>query len=253
MADIDTQPSPAGKFVTGRKLPNLANSSNEMDAGYKRRTATDEIFEGIYADIMSLRLKPGTKISEAEVAKQYNVSRHPIRDAFTRLNNLGLILIRPQRATTVRKISLTEVANARFLRMAIEIEVVRTACTKRNGEHLKSLDANMAEQAKTVESGDFQEFQRLDVEYHRLLCLSANCEFAFQSISQTKTQVDRLCTISLSHPADFSQAFDDHAQILEKLKKRDIEGISTMMRAHMSRLDMTIVESKIQHQDYFTE
>lgn len=253
MSDFESQQSTAGKLVTGKRLPNLASSTNKMGASFKRRTATDEIFEGIYADIMSLRLKPGTKISEAEVAKQYDVSRHPIRDAFTRLNNLGLILIRPQRATMVRKISLQEVANARFLRMAIEIEVARTACTKHNDEHLALLDANMAKQARTVETGDFQEFQLLDVEFHRLLCIAADCEFAFQSISQTKTQVDRLCTISLSHPKDFSQAFDDHTQILKTLKNKDVEGISALTRDHMSRLDMTIVESKILHQDYFTE
>lgn len=239
--------------MTENKLLNFATPTQDIASNFKRRTATDEVFDGIYADIMSLTLKPGTKISEADFAKQYNVSRHPIRDAFTRLSNMGLILIRPQRATMVRKISLKEVANARFLRMAIEIEVSRTACLKRNDTHLKLLEANIAEQKKTVDTGDFQTFQQLDVEFHRLLCLAADCEFAFQSISQTKTQVDRLCTISLSHPEDFSQAFEDHVTIYNDLKNKDVEGISASVRAHMSRLDLTIVDSKALHDDYFTE
>lgn len=241
------------KIITENNLLNFATPAQDKLANFKRRTATDEVFDGIYADIMSLTLKPGTKISEADFAKQYNVSRHPIRDAFNRLSNLGLILIRPQRATMVRKISLREVANARFIRMSIELEVAKNACEKHNDAHIKAIEDNMAEQQKTVETGDFQTFQQLDVEFHRLLCLAADCEFAFQAISQTKTQVDRLCTISLSHPEDFSQAYDDHLQIVQHLKDRNVEGICTAMRDHMSRLDTTISESMLHYEDYFTE
>lgn len=238
---------------TENNLLNFATPAQNSVANFKRRTATDEVFDGIFADIMSLNLKPGTKISEADFAKQYNVSRHPIRDAFNRLSNLGLILIRPQRATMVRKISLREVANARFIRMSIELEVAKNACENHKEEHIQEIDTNMTEQQNTVETGDFLTFQELDVEFHRLLCIAANCEFAFQSISQTKTQVDRLCTISLSHPEDFSQAYEDHLQIVKYLKDRNVEGIRSAMRDHMSRLDTTISESMLHYQDYFTE
>lgn len=253
MVDLKSQKSAVSKFSTGITLPNLTFSTIETGIIFKRRTATDEVFDGIYADIMSLTLKPGTKISEAEIAKQYNVSRHPIRDAFTRLSNLGLILIRPQRATVVRKISLQEVSNARFLRMAIELEVARAACANRTEEHLVALDANLEAQTKTVKTGDFNEFQIFDIEFHRLLCISADKEFAFHSISQTKTQIDRLCTISLSHKDGFTQAYEDHIKIIDCLKSADVASIIEITRAHMSRLDTTIVKAKLQNEDYFTE
>jgi len=64
-----------------------------------RQTAADGVFESLRNDIISLRLEPGTKLSEVEIAKQNDVSRQPVREAFIRLSNMNLLLVRPQRAT----------------------------------------------------------------------------------------------------------------------------------------------------------
>ena len=48
-------------------------------ANFSRRTTTDDIFDQLYADITSLELKPGTKVSEIEIAKKFDVSRQPVR------------------------------------------------------------------------------------------------------------------------------------------------------------------------------
>ena len=61
----------------------------------ERVTSTDHIFQDLYARIMSLDLLPGTKLSETEVAKSFGYSRQPVREAFTRLANLNLLLLRP--------------------------------------------------------------------------------------------------------------------------------------------------------------
>ena len=48
----------------------------------ERRTAVDDIFDYLHDEILSLRLRPGDKISEADIAAQFGVSRQPVRDAF---------------------------------------------------------------------------------------------------------------------------------------------------------------------------
>lgn len=61
-----------------------------------RRPRVDEIFDYLYNEIGSMRLKPGDRISEADIAAKFGVSREPVRDAFSRLESLDLLLIRPQ-------------------------------------------------------------------------------------------------------------------------------------------------------------
>ena len=74
-----------------------------------RHTNADSVFERLHSDIVSLRLAPGTKLSEIEVAKRSDVSRQPVREAFIRLSDMNLLKIRPQKATVVRKISIREI------------------------------------------------------------------------------------------------------------------------------------------------
>ena len=92
----------------------------------ERRTTTDVVFDALHEEIVSLKLLPGSKLSEAEVSKRFGVSRQPVRDAFNRLANLDLMLIRPQKASEVRGFSMERIAHARFVRLAIELEVTGT-------------------------------------------------------------------------------------------------------------------------------
>jgi DNA-binding GntR family transcriptional regulator len=83
-----------------------------------RRTAADTVFDAMRKDIVSLKLEPGAKLSEIEVARRFAVSRQPVREAFIRLDNMHLVQVRPQRATTVCKMSARAIVNARFIRTA---------------------------------------------------------------------------------------------------------------------------------------
>ena len=81
-----------------------------------RRTSVDLVFDHLYQEINLMKLRPGAKISEAEIAGQFNVSRQPVRDAFSRLENLERVVIRPQRATEVRRFSAKAIKKSRFIR-----------------------------------------------------------------------------------------------------------------------------------------
>lgn len=86
----------------------------ELVNSIERRTTTDVVFERLLEEIVTLRMLPGTKLSEVEVAKRFGVSRQPVRDAFNRLENLELLLIRPQKATEVRGFSMERIAPCPF-------------------------------------------------------------------------------------------------------------------------------------------
>ena len=225
----------------------------EQSISLSRRTVTDEIFDKIYSEIISLRLMPGTKLSEIEIAKQFDVSRQPVREAFIRLSNMNLLLVRPQRATIVRKLSHKEIAGARFIRTAIEVEVVRIACKKYSQANQAEFEKNIASQKKTVDDNDFQAFRKLDEEFHKLLCNAAGQQLAYSAISHSKAQIDRLCSISLSRRTEFEQVYLDHCEIFELLKKRDVENLTALIRKHLSRIDATIEEASRSNIEFFED
>ena len=86
-----------------------------------------QIYRILRRDIVHCLIPPGTPLSEKEVSVRFDVSRQPVREAFIKLAENGLIQIRPQRGSYVNKISLSQVRNGCFVRQAIECAVVRLA------------------------------------------------------------------------------------------------------------------------------
>lgn len=219
----------------------------------KRQTTADEVYQRLQSDIISLRLAPGTKLSEVEVAKLYDVSRQPVREAFVRLGDQSLLQIRPQKATLVRKISVSELNNTRFIRASVEVEVVRQACQNASEENLDLIDFNLMQQAKAVKAGDGNLLHSLDYEFHRLICLTADRLPAFKTIAENKTHTDRVCTLELSNACGMSEVLEGHHNIVNAIKNRDEETAVQMTRVHLSHLDATLEDARKEYADYFED
>ena len=219
----------------------------------ERRTSADDVYDHLYSQIVSLNILPGTKMSEVEIARQFEVSRQPVREAFIRLGNSGLLLIRPQKATVVRKFSRQGISNARFIRTAIEVEILRKACQERNEAELALIEENLSAQDKAIDAQDADRFHALDYEFHRSLCSAARCDFAFQEIANNKAQVDRLCMLSLAHEDEMKVLLGDHREIFEALRDRDEGRIVSAIRLHLGRLDGVVEVIRAGHMDYFED
>jgi len=212
----------------------------QLPTARDRRTSVEQIFDYLYEEIHSLRLKPGDKISEADIAAQFGVSRQPVRDAFSRLENLDLLVIRPQRATEVKRFSAREIEKSRFIRAAVEAEVLRRAVKRCDAASAALLEACLAEQHKVALGGDYRNFSRLDYEFHETLCRVAGVAFAFEVISAEKSKVDRLCILSLRQGERMPQLIADHEEIVRAIKAGDAEAAVAAGMLHLSRLDATI-------------
>ncbi|HEY9055771.1 MAG TPA: GntR family transcriptional regulator [Aurantimonas sp.] len=216
-----------------------------------RGTIADAVFTDLRRAILELRLSPGTGISEAELARRLGVSRQPVREAFIRLGRIGYLKIQPQRRTEVAKISVREVLNARFIREALEVAVVRLACDRDAGPLIERLTDNLSEQRAARAADDRQEFHRLDDRFHRLIAEGAGCGFAWDLIGEQKAQMDRTRFLSLAfgQPA----VYEDHLAIFDALKSRDGVAAEAAMRLHLSRINDHLFRLKQEFDQFFDD
>ena len=217
------------------------------------RTTTDVVFDQLHEEILSLKLLPGTRISEAEVASRLGVSRQPVRDAFNRLGNLNLLKIRPQRATMVCGFSRKQIENTRFIRLAVELEVVRNACRGWDSTCADALEANLAQQRAAIGAGLISQFHLLDYDFHSLICTLGGHPLAFETVNQCKQQVDRLCVLSLTSSEEVSAVLTDHEEIARALKTGSPDEVETIFRRHLARLDDVIKDIHDEHAEYFDQ
>lgn len=194
---------------------------------------------------------PGTKLSETEVARRFGVSRQPVRNAFTKLGNEELLIIRPQKATEVRGFSMDRVALARLVRLSVELEITRCATTLWNAECEAKLEENLVLQERAIDALDLPTFHALDYDFHRLICTLSNNPLAFEVILDCKQKVDRLCVLSLTKDSEAKAVLEDHRDIAEGLASGDLEKAQGTIRKHLSRLDETINFIHETHPDYF--
>lgn len=217
----------------------------------ERRTTTDEVFDRLHEEIVTLELLPGTKLSEVEVARRFGVSRQPVRDAFNRLSHLDLLLIRPQKATEVRGYSIERIAHARFVRLAVELEVIRRACAVWDDHRTQVLEHNLDQQQQAIDAGRPEEFHALDSEFHKLICDLGGCPLTVKTIKECKQKVDRLCTLSFDRDGEVATILEDHRKLARALSDGSAEAATAIAREHLGRLDDTIAELQQTHSEYF--
>jgi DNA-binding GntR family transcriptional regulator len=201
-------------------------------------------------DIVSMALKPGDVISESDIAARYGVSRQPVREAFIRLAQQGLLLIRPKRATVVKKISPEGVRQSRFIRESIEVEIIRRLAANPGEEVADVLQALIAEQEQASEANDSKRFHTLDELFHRTLARLAGVEYAWQLIDDHKMQLDRVRYLTLG-VSSARVAIGEHKIIAAAVAARDVPAAEAAMRAHLARAETLLTQTIADHPDYF--
>ena len=202
---------------------------------------------------MSLGVLPGAKLSEAEVATKFGVSRQPVREALNLLSREGLVAIQPQKATRVRRFSSKKIVASRFKRLAIEIEVLKNACLYWSEVYRPGFERALETQRQAVQNNDTQNFHDLDEEFHRLLADAGQTPFAFDEIKSQKAYVDRICVLSLKNTDEMTNLVDDHHLIFDCVSRKDAAGAEEALRTHLARIETTIDTVRQANSDYFED
>jgi GntR family transcriptional regulator, rspAB operon transcriptional repressor len=213
----------------------------------------NRVFDAIREAIVQLRLKPGNLLSEAEVARQAGVSRQPVREAFIKLAEVGLVEVRPQRGTFVVLISKREVQNARFIREAIEVAVVRKAAVEVSPSQIEVLRDIVDGQKRMNTVGDHVGFLRLDEDFHEALAHSADCDHAWKVLENLKAQMDRVRWLSMPNATPIETLIAQHTAIVDAIASHSPEAAEAAMRAHLGEILTSLPRLAAAHPELFAD
>jgi DNA-binding GntR family transcriptional regulator len=185
--------------------------------------------------VLSADLAPGARLSESEIAASYAVSRQPVREAFIKLAEEGLLEIRPQRGTYVRRISVPAVLSARFVREAIEADIVRLVAARPDPATLAALDDLLARQRDTLNDPDAERFIALDDAFHSRLAEAAGQAGAWSLLDGLKTQMTRVRHLGARRfPRE--KLVRQHAAVVQAIRARDPGAAEAAMRTHLREI-----------------
>jgi DNA-binding GntR family transcriptional regulator len=190
-------------------------------------------------------------LSEQDLARRFGVSRSPVREAFIKLSQAGLLRVLPQRGTQVVKISKSAVEDARFIREAVECAIVREASLAATPLMIAQLNGHLARQRRAQRAGTTEEFLALDEEFHRLLAETARRPAAWALIEDVKPQMDRVRFLDLAQAAPRHLVVAQHTLIVDAIKAGDPAAAEAAMRQHLGEILRSLSELAAQYPDMF--
>lgn len=212
-----------------------------------RGSVSQQLVQILRARIIENQMVPGERVSEAELSLQFGVSRQPVREAFIKLAEEGLVQVRPQRGTFVCKISLRAVEDARFIREAIEGDLVRILAANPDPALLRDLRHQLDAQIRLCQSmtppQERAEFLRMDDLFHRTLAEAAGRKHLWQNMDGVKSQMDRVRYLT-TQSLDIERLVAQHAAVVDGIEAKDPSRAEAAMRLHLR----TILQDLSVHQ-----
>lgn len=214
-----------------------------------RLSTVEQLYQLLRKEIIGNDLSPGTRLSEMEIAQIHGVSRQPVREAFIKLANEGLLDVRAQRGSFVAKISLPAVMDARFVREAVEADIVKLLTQAPDPSLIRDLRRQILHQ-KDLVGGSARDFMMADEEFHRTLAEGADKANAWRVIEEMKAQMDRVRFLSSMH-FSVERLVHQHTQIVDAIDAGDVVRAEDCIRIHLRGIlqDLHVIETE--QPDYF--
>jgi GntR family transcriptional regulator, rspAB operon transcriptional repressor len=205
---------------------------------------TDLIYDALRLRIKTLRLMPGSPIRKEEIAAEFGVSRAPVNDAIARLAEEGLVDVFPQHGSFVAKLRAEDVREGLFVRIALEVEIVRRATALRDPMLIAALDQNITEQEQALAGGNLTELYRLDELMHEAIFAAVPFARADKILEAARAPLDRMRQIVLPNEGRPQATVREHRSIVDAIASGDPEFAGAAMRMHLNALS-AIVEVQL--------
>lgn len=216
-------------------------------------SARDQAYAVLRAAIVGAELEPGRRLSENQLAELIGVSRTPVRDALARLRDERLVAIVPQLGTFVTYIDGEAVADAHFVREALEIGAVKIAAERADALQIRELNDNLDAQERAVANDDAELFARLDDDLHHLLCDLSGREVAWRLSERTRGQLDRVRLLSLPESGYRDQMLAEHRAVVAAVTDHDAPRAERELRHHLRMVLSQLPAIREAHPEYFQE
>lgn len=211
------------------KLQPINSSLTLKDRVYAR--IRDAVLEmNIYQADADLRL------DERSMAEQLNVSRTPLREALTRLENEGLIEIRARKGVFVVRKELSEILEMIVAWAALESMAARLATELASPQELRELRKHALRHSESSANADISEYSEANIKFHQMILEMSGCALLSEMADGLFIHMHAVRRRALEENDRASRSVVDHLGIIEALEERNADLASQLVREHTMRL-----------------
>lgn len=183
--------------------------------GEREQNLSAKAYDAILQMLIRRELPPNTVLQERRLAELLNISRTPVRDALTRLENEGLVSRTAGRTLVVRQFSIRELVETLHVRRTLEAEAARLAAGRVPVNELDELEASVRRLLE-AEVPNAEEDWLVDSQLHQMVSHYSGNLLLNQYIETLRLKT-RMFNLSVA-PERFESAHQEHLAIVQALK-----------------------------------
>lgn len=222
-------------------MNSLSTILQPIDRGVGRRTAI-EVYDILQTSILDGSIKPGTVISQVEIARGLNVSRTPVREAMRMLQEGGLLVGEPNHRSRVVGFDPADIEALYIKRIPLESLAVALTVRAANAAGLDRIRGLISELESERAHEDFHEWQRLHREFHHLIAGGGGAVLA-ADLEQLELRSERYQTAykGAHLPGWWQRGEAEHRQLFAAIEGHDPALAGELAARHLARTALEVL------------
>lgn len=203
------------------------------------KTKNVAVYEALRKDIIDGKLKPGQKIIMSEIARRFELSEIPVREAIRRLESDGFVEFTPHVGAVVSKMNEREFVETYLIRIELEPLATRLAVPYLTSADIDFLEKKNQEMKNAIKEDHPEKIGNLNKAFHLRIYQSAPYPYLYKLISELWEKVERTKSVFAYAPERATASVEEHKKIIRALTAKDTELSEKLIREQKSR---TMVE-----------
>jgi len=191
-----------------------------------RQRLADDILRGVYL--------PGARLDENGLAKRFNLSRTPVREALRQLTSAGLVEMRPHRGAIVSLPTETTLAEMFEVMGEVEASCARLAAQRMSPAERVRLELVHRRSSEAVRNNDRETYRTVNFEFHDVIYRGAHNDFLLGTTIGIRQRIAPFRRAQFAMQHRLAKSYDEHDAIVTAILRGDSETASELMRTHVN-------------------
>ena len=222
----------------------------------KQKCLSRVAYDRIKVMILQKELMPGQFINESQLQETLELGRTPVREALRLLQEQGFVETVPYRGTYVTLLSLDNIKQMIYMRVAVETMVLRDFMQNRTPMVMEDIRHAIAQQRALIEEAGFEpeQFYHMDAQMHSIWFGAVKRQKLWEMLQAQQLHYTRFRMLDFITETDFERIIGEHEELFQLISQGDEKGLEESLKEHlyysMKRMRHSI---EVDYKDYFEE
>ena len=195
----------------------------------------DKVYDGLKQAILAMNVYAElgeTRLDERQLSEEFGVSRTPVREAITRLEQEGFVKVIPRRGAFIVRKTKAEILEMITVWAALESMAARLITEHATDREIASLRRMFATFDNDRVRAKIDEYSESNIEFHQAILSMSKCALLNQMAGNLLAQMRWIRMRTISEDNRASRSIIDHMNIIEALEQRDADLAERLVREH---------------------